>query len=395
MENKMRRFLNVLILVLMLCALIFTGAMATEEEDDFFLHDITPKPTEVPAPGTTPAPTATPEPTRAPDYLADGSQYFIVTAVGDVTLGKSLGRDRFDLFGKELKLHDDDPSFVFSNVKQIFENDQLTIANFECVLQPESDARVPSNKRENSYLFLGEPRYVSALTENSVEAVALENNHIMDFGEQGRDSTIAILKDAGVVYSNHTTMGTYEVNGIRVAMFSHQTLNQPFTSEELAVIVKNEIAAVRDQYDLIIVSYHWGNEKDYCPVTKQVNLARATIDAGADLVLGHHSHRINPIEVYNGKYIVYSLGNASFAGHNKPADMSTFIFQARYRMKDGEVMSSQFRIIPGRISSRKDYNNFILTPYDDKLSIENVISVLKSNGKNLKYAADVYKLEWE
>ena len=153
-------------------------------------------------------------------------------------------------------------------------------------------------------------------------------------------------------------------------------------------------SVLQDQYDLIIVSYHWGNEKDYVPVTKQVNLARATIDAGADLVLGHHSHRMNPIEEYNGKYIVYSLGNASFAGHNKPDDMSTFVFQARYRILNGETISSSFRIVPCRISSRTDYNNFILTPYEKQQNIDSVLSVLKKNGEKLKYAVKDYPLEW-
>ena len=379
-------------LALLLCA---GTALATEDDEEIFLADITPRPTATLAPGVTPVPTATPEPTPAPQYLPDGSQYFIVTAVGDVTMGKSLGKTRFNYFGKELSSSQkDDPTFIFSNVRDIFEEDDLTIANFECVLQEESECRIPSNKRENSFLFLGEPRFVTALTENSVEAVAMENNHIMDFGEAGRESTARILSENGVIYSNHTTMGTFEKNGIRVAMFAHQTLNQPFTSEELAEMVREEIAAVRDQYDLIIVSYHWGNEKDYVPVTKQVNLARATIDAGADLVLGHHSHRMNPIEEYNGKYIVYSLGNASFAGHNKPDDMSTFVFQARYRILNGETISSSFRIVPCRISSRTDYNNFILTPYEKQQNIDSVLSVLKKNGEKLKYAVKDYPLEW-
>ena len=97
-----------------------------------------------------------------------------------------------------------------------------------------------------------------------------------------------------------------------------------------AVESPEALAALRAQgCQIVIVSYHWGEEKDYVPNERQVPLGRATIDAGADLVIGHHSHRINPIEVYKGKYICYSLGNFSFAGNTRPDDMDTFIFQQR------------------------------------------------------------------
>ena len=398
-EYKLRKCIAfILAAVLILC---IPSAMATNPEDEeeivLFPENPLPGSPDDPTGGDDPSalPTAAPDGDAKVEYLPDGSQYFVITAIGDVTMGKSLGTTKMKLFDNELKNQGNDPAFIFKNVKDIFEEDDLTLVNFECVMQEEGTQKIPSKKRENQFLFLAQPSYVRALTENSVEAVALENNHIMDFGEEGRDSTIEVLTQAGIVYSNHTTMGVYEKDGIRVAMFSHQTLNQPFTSEELAVMVKQEIAEVRDEYDIIIESFHWGNEKDYYPVSKQVMLGRAAIDAGADLVLGHHSHRINPIEYYNGKYIVYSLGNGSFAGHNKPSDMSTFIFQERFRIKNGEITDTSFRIIPARISSRTDYNNFVLTPYDKQQNIDTVINNLKSNGKHLDYAVTDYPLEFD
>lgn len=338
-----------------------------------------------------------PSPTNAPNILADGSVVVTVTAIGDVTIGHSLGTTKVTCWDNEYKKQGNNINFIFRNVKDIFEDDDLTIANFECVLQDESEYKIPSSKKNNQFLFLADPAFASVLPDNSVEAVTIENNHIMDFGEAGRDATIQALKDANVVYSNHTSMGVYETNGVRIAMFAHQTLNQPFTSEELAVMVKAEIAAVRDDYDIIIESFHWGNEKDYTPVQKQINLGRAAIDAGADLVLGHHSHRMNPIEQYKGKYIVYSLGNGSFGGNNKPSDMLTFIFQARFKIRDGEIIDNPFRIIPSRISSRKDYNDFALTPLTDQSAINTTLDTLtkKANIKNLDYAVTRYPLEWE
>ena len=129
----------------------------------------------------------------------------------------------------------------------------------------------------------------------------------------------------------------------------------------------------------------------------QKQQAHAAIDAGADLVIGHHSHRINPIECYKGRYIVYSLANCSFAGNNKPSDMCTFIFQCRFRIKDGEIIDNPFRIIPCRISSRKDYNDFAITPLTEPANITTVLGILtnRTNVKNLEYAVTSYPLEWE
>ena len=132
-------------------------------------------------------------------------------------------------------------------------------------------------------------------------------------------------------------------------------------------------------------------------------MGRLAIDSGADLVIGHHSHRINPIERYNGKYIVYSVGNFSFAGNSKPDDMSTFIFQTRFRVKkteeEGEekteVIDNTFRIIPCRISSKSNENDFAPTPYDNDLQIANVINTMLKNSGKLEYAVDDYPLDWE
>lgn len=388
----MRKFWPCFLFILMLLCLVVTAVAAVEEEEiDLWKIHFTPTPS--PDPNATPIPTATPTPTPAPVLDADGSMVITITAVGDITIGRNVQHSGTSIFEKELKKQDGDINFVFRNVKDIFAEDDLTIANFEGVLA--DDYKIPSSKRENSFLFLGPPSYVEALTNNSVEAVTMENNHVGDFGQDGINSTIQVMEDAGIIWSNKENMGVYETNGIRIAMLAYQTLNQPITSAELKLVVDEDIKKAKETCDLVIVSFHWGNELDYSPRDNQVMLGRAAIDSGADLVLGHHSHRINPIEQYKGKYIVYSLANCSFAGNNKPSDMFTFIFQTRFRIKDGEIIANPFRIIPSRISSRKDYNDFALTPLTEQSNITTVLSTLQKNAKNLDYAVKSYPLEWE
>ena len=402
----MRKLWSVLLVLSMLLSLAALAVQAEnwdDEEEEISLEALLNPPTPVPGPDETPGPTAEPEPTPEPVKQADGSVLITLTAVGDVTIGRNVQHSGTSIFEKELKKQGGDINFIFRNVKDIFAQDDITIANFEGVLG--ENLTPPASKKKNDYLFLGSPDYAQALSNNSVEAVTMENNHIGDFGEEGIASTIAAMESVGVVWSNKDNMGVYETNGIRIGMLAYQIV-PPLRSDEMQAAelqqkVAADIAKAKETCDLVTVSFHWGKELDYTPRNEspyyQVTLGRAAIDAGADLVLGHHSHRINPIERYKGRYIVYSLANCSFAGNNKPSDMCTFIFQCRFRVKDGEIIDNPFRIIPCRISSRRDYNDFAITPFTESSNISTVISTMtnKSNIKNLEYAITNYPLEWE
>ena len=94
-------------------------------------------------------------------------------------------------------------------------------------------------------------------------------------------------------------------------------------------------------------------------------------------------------------YICYSLGNFCFAGHNNPDDKSSMLFQTRFRVKDGEVTNEGFRIIPIRISSRTERNDFIPTVHTKDTSIDAILNILRENGEDLTYAVKEYPLEWD
>ncbi len=393
----MRKLWSVLLVLSMLAALGFMAAQADSLDDEVeislndFDHQSAVGPENPAAPGADPEPA----PTAEPMIQADGSTMITITCVGDVTIGRNVQHNGTSIFEKELKKQGGDINFIFRNVKDIFAQDDLTIANFEGVLG--ENLTPPSSKKNNSFLFLAPSSYAEALKNNSVEAVTMENNHVGDFGQEGIDSTIAAMENVGVVWANKSHMAIYEAQGIRVGMLAYQTLNQSISSSELKDLVAADIATAKETCDIVTVSFHWGEELDYSPRNNQIMLGRAAIDAGADLVIGHHSHRINPVEYYNGRYIVYSLANCSFAGNNKPSDMLTFIFQIRFKMKDGEIVGTPFRIIPCRISSRRDYNDFAITPLTEPANITTVINTLtnRSNIKNLEYAVTTYPLEWE
>ena len=369
--------------IVALCMLIALGALA--EEDVSYLEMLNPPAQTGQAAEQSPAPEGTPVPTTE----ADGSILLTMSFTGDVTIGGDIRKSAKSIFDKELDVQNGDLSFPFRNVKDIFSQDDMTLVNFEGTL---TTAPINSAKKENSFLFSAPTSYVQVLTSGSVEAVSLENNHVYDHGQAGYQETQQTLKSAGIVYSGGGELGVYTVKSIPIAMLSYQTFDAYPTLFEQ---VPKDVAAAKAQYPIVIVSFHWGAELDYKPNDNQQKMAKMTIDAGADLVIGHHSHRINPIEEYKGKYICYSLGNFSFAGNAKPNDMSTYIFQTRFRVINGVAAPEGFRIIPCRISSRTDYNDFAPTPYTSDSSIQSLLSVLQSNGKSLDNPVPEYPLEWK
>jgi len=335
----------------------------------------------------------TPEPTvdpTVPVLEGDGSVQLTMSFTGDFTIGENVQHDGKSIFIKELEKQNNDIHFPFRNVRDILLADDLTMINFEGTLT--TAGRNP-DKRNNSYLFRAKPEWVEILPAGGVETVSLENNHVLDMGEDGLAETKRTLLSAGISYASEDEPAVFYVKGVKIGSLAYQTFGG--RHDELIKKVPADIQALRDDgCEVIIVSYHWGDELDYYPNNNQVRLGRATVDAGADLVIGHHSHRINPIEYYNGKYICYSLANFSFAGNNKPNDMASFVFQVRMRVKDGAVTSEEFKIVPIRISSRTDYNDFAPTPYSKDTNIEAVVKTLKSNGKKLDYAVEEYPLKW-
>ena len=326
----------------------------------------------------------------------DGSVIVTISATGDVTIGGDTRKSGKSIFDKQLEKEPSGLSFPMENVADLFAADDMTIVNFEGTLTTTKSAT------SNTYSFAAPPEYVQVLTSGNIEAVSLENNHIMDHGETGYADTCQTLENNGIVYSGHLGSAIYTTDtGVSIGMLSYQTFNGNYPVIYNAI--EGDIAALRSAgCQLVIVSYHCGEEKDYLPNERQVPLGRATIDAGADLVIGHHSHRINPIEEYNGKYICYSLGNFSFAGNIKPDDMDTFIFQQRFRVyPDGRVDNEGFRIVPCSISSQESVNDFKPTPKEGEAAQAVVDRLLELGAKLEKTykstgvtAVESYPTQW-
>lgn len=276
-----------------------------------------------------------------------------ISVVGDCTLGTDENFNYSRSLNSYYEKYGAD--YFLKNVKDIFEADDLTIANLEGTFTS------LSTRADKTYAFKGPAEFVNILTGSSVESVTLANNHSRDYGPQSLTDTKKVLDDAGVVHFGYDETAVVDVKGIKVGLVGIYELVDHKGREQQ---MKDNIAKVKSEgAQIVIVIFHWGIERDAAPNSNQTYLGRLAIDEGADLVCGHHPHVLQGIETYKGKNIVYSLGNFCFGGNSNPSDKDTMIFQQTFTVTDDGVKEDNVtNIIPCSLSSETSRNNYQPTP---------------------------------
>jgi hypothetical protein len=270
----------------------------------------------------------------------------LLSAVGDCTLGDPAGTERAPgSFHRAFE--DGDYAKPFSGVQSVLGEDDLTIANLEGTLTTQGC------RRDVPFAFRGKPEFAKMLAQGSVDVVSMANNHSADCGPRGVTQTRASLTAENIGFFGLGVVDTRTVNGIEV-----KNLGYLGGRLEVRDQVKKEVAAQKKPDNLVIVSFHWGIEEEHAATDVQQKLGYAAIDAGADLVLGHHPHVIQGIEAYKGRKIVYSLGNFVFGGAAQPAELEAIIYQARFELKDGRVVPGTDEVVPVFISGNRAQNDF-------------------------------------
>lgn len=197
--------------------------------------------------------------------------------------------------------------------------------------------------------FKADPESIEALKSGGVDIVTLANNHSMDYDADGLKETIANLDAAGIEYMGAGNDLTHarrpqivDVKGQRIAYLAYwgeeygAEANKPGVNNIREDRISEDIRAIRDQVDWVVVNYHWGQELADFPADWQVKLAHFTVDQGADLVVGHHPHVLQGAEVYKGRPIAYSLGNFIFGGNSR-TDYDTAVLRVALKDKQMKV----------------------------------------------------------
>ena len=278
-----------------------------------------------------------------------------ISAAGDVTLGNYIGQG-YEISFRQTYDKGAGDSYFFENVVDIFSEDDLTLVNLEGPLTRSEDFR-----EGQTYCISGDPEYVNILTAGSVEAVGMANNHRLDYKEQGTADTVEALEGAGILYAYDNNYCMYETNGIQIGIVSVNEVGQGAGVEKY---LQEGIAQLREEgADLVFACCHWGIEREYYPEEYQESLGKKCIDWGYDLVIGHHPHVLQGIEEYQGKFIIYSLGNFCFGANRNPPDKDSMIYQQTFTFVNGEKQDDKdIRVIPCSVSSVTSRNDYKPTP---------------------------------
>lgn len=201
----------------------------------------------------------------------------------------------------------------------------VTIGNLECPLSKRGSP-VP----DKTYTFQGDPRAAAGLKYAGFDFLSLANNHARDYGGTALSDTFALLREndlrsagAGRDRAAAWKPAIIERGGARIAYLAFSEITPTsFAATDsrngTAYVfdfdkVRSAISSANKDADYVIVSFHWGTEREYSPTSRQVSEGRAAIREGADLVLSHHPHVIQGVEFYRDKLIAYSLGNFVFS----------------------------------------------------------------------------------
>ena len=211
--------------------------------------------------------------------------------------------------------------YAWSGLGGLFRRDGLTVVNVECPVTDKGE------QLDKEFSFHGTPAALPAMRDAGIEVGSLANNHAYDRGPEGVIDSRRNLQRAGIAavgagkdQEEALQPAFFEVQGWKIAVLGFDEVldpldavagpNKPGTAagHEFSLMVR-AVKAASERADLVVVMIHWGVELDTQPRDYQISEGHRLIDAGADMIFGAHSHRLQPMSVYEGRPIFWSLGN--------------------------------------------------------------------------------------
>lgn len=250
---------------------------------------------------------------------------------------------------------------------KILQSSDFNVANLECSITDDTE-----NAEDKTFTFALPAKYIDALKEVGINLFSLANNHIMDYGADSMLNTIKVLDDNGI---HHVGAGKNvneakrayikELDGKRYAFLAASAVLPQdswkasydragvFNGYDIRELCE-EIERVKPFVDKVIVYMHWGRELETVSNTWQKQYARRIVNAGADLVVGSHSHTVQEIEYYNNVPIIYSLGNFIYGGTMRDTVLITATFDYSID-KNGQLQLQIFTGLSNYEKVRRDW----------------------------------------
>ncbi|WP_416197214.1 MAG: Poly-gamma-glutamate synthesis protein (Capsule biosynthesis protein) [Sporanaerobacter sp.] len=253
--------------------------------------------------------------------------------------------------------------YPWEKVKAYFIEDDLTIVNLETSIT--NRGKKWPNKQYN---FRSSPMTSKAMKESGIDVVTLANNHVLDYGYDGFMDTLDNLDKYEIKYTgagrnkSEAMKGIIvEENGIKIGIVAYSRVipdpkwyandKRPGVLSGYDIYVDEvckKIQEMKKNADIVVLSIHWGVERSTTPRVQEIKFAKRAIDSGADIVMGHHPHVLQGIEVYRGKPIFYSLGNFVF---NSTSELSKKTMIGQIVIKNKKI--ERVNIIPCKIANSR------------------------------------------
>ena len=314
-----------------------------------------------------------PEVLTVEEQKPDSSVTISMAFVGDIMMGTTFPDS---IHGSGLPVNGG--ANLFDDCREIFQRVDVTGGNLEGSFLEGPGHRRPMTNPRTYFIFRMPPKYVDNLVNAGFGFLGIANNHINDFGEPGRQSTVQTLRDAGLGVAglkDKCEMVVLERKGVKIAMtqFGHGDNNLDVNDlDELRRMVKE----MRDTADLVVISFHGGAEGSaysHVPFKPEMyvgekrgnvqEFAHAAIDAGADVVYGHGPHVPRAAEIYNGHIIFYSLGNFCTPRRMGIAGTTGYapVAEIEVRAVDGKFLGGKIHSLIQQkgIGPRKDATNTV------------------------------------
>jgi poly-gamma-glutamate capsule biosynthesis protein CapA/YwtB (metallophosphatase superfamily) len=282
-----------------------------------------------------------------------------IIAGGDVMLGSWV----------EDIIHKEGYDYPFRKINSLLSDTDIFFANLEAPFGTSDSAF------EKTYTFHVSMDLVRVLTAGKINVVSLANNHIMDYGVADLISTTDILEKnnvhytgAGINLQNARKPARLEIKGHKIIFAGYSltfpeefwaTDSTPGTCFPSHSFFYKDIKNFKKYNDIVIVSFHWGGELLKQPKQYQIELAHNAINAGADLILGHHPHVVQGIEIFKNKIVAYSLGNFIFGSYSENVQESMLL-----ELLYGTNGFEQCKVHPINVYNREvDFQPYFLEGY--------------------------------
>ncbi|MCA0987590.1 CapA family protein [Guptibacillus algicola] len=270
--------------------------------------------------------------------LSSKASSYNITVVGDVMFDWSI----------KTAMSTEGPNYPLQHISPLIKDSDLSILNLETAIG------TSGHKQDKLYTFQSPPASAKAMKDAGFDLVSLANNHAMDFGREGLYETIDLLKQADLNYigagkneneayrAYSDTINNHKIDILgfsqvlpAISWYANEDggLASGYQQDRVIEHIKKSAA----NCDTTIVYLHWGTERTIQPSASQRNFAHTMIDAGADIIIGSHPHVLQGMEYYNGKPILYSLGNFLFPDYVDGDSADTVIAKIDVLMDNYEV----------------------------------------------------------